>query len=299
MPRPPSPLPHSLAGRAFTTAQALGRGVTTSRLRSSDLRHPFRGVHTPRAPAATVDLAHAYAARMPEHEMFSHTTAASIHGMRMPDGFAELGLHVAARAPHRAPRSRGITGHQCDVTSVTVDGLRLASPIDTWVQCASILGLDDLIVMGDGLIKRHSPTATLAQLESHVGSLRGDRGLRMLRLALSEMRPRTDSARETTLRLLIVRAGFPEPEVNGRILNEYGALIAHGDLVFREQRVVLEYDGGGHREKRQYFRDIYRLDDIMEERWRVIRVDNDLLNRPVTLFAKLRRALESRPDRAR
>ncbi|MBG6055038.1 hypothetical protein IWX81_001449 [Salinibacterium sp. CAN_S4] len=294
MPKPPSPLPHRLAGGPFTTAQALESGVTASRLRSSDLRHPFRGVNAPRAPASIVELARAYAARMPRHELFSHTTAAGIHRLRMPDGFAEHTLHVAACEPHRAPRSRGITGHQCAVTPVTVDGLRLAPPIDTWVQCAGMLGLDDLIVMGDGLIQRHSPVATLGQLESHVGLLRGVRGLRMLRLALPELRPRTDSPRETALRLLIVRAGFPEPEVNGRIHNEYGALIAHGDLVFREQKVVLEYDGGVHREKRQYFRDIYRLDDIMEERWRVIRVDNDLLNRPITLFSKLRRAL--RPD---
>ncbi len=134
--------------------------------------------------------------------------------------------------------------------------------------------------------------ATMAQLELHVDALRGVRGITLLRTALRQMRARTDSPMETSLRLLIVRAGFPEPEVNGRILNEHGALIAHGDLVFRAQKVVVEYDGGGHREQRQYFRDIYRLDDIMEERWRVIRVDKNLLARPATLFAKLRRALE-------
>ena len=292
MSRPPSPLPPGLAGRVFTTAEARESRVTASRLRSSDLRHPFHGVHTLRAPVSIVDLARAYAARMPQHEMFSHTTAASIHRLRMPDNFAELSLHVAALASHRAPRSRGVEGHKSTDTPSTVDGLRVASPIDTWVQCASILPLDDLIVMGDGLLKRHSPIATVDRLEGHVDSLRVVRGVKLLRLALREMRPRTDSPRETVLRLLIVRAGFPEPEVNGRIHNEYGALIAHGDLVFRRQKVVLEYDGGGHREKRQYFRDIYRLDDIMEEQWRVIRVDNDLLSRPVTLFSKLRRALE-------
>ena len=292
MSRPPSPLPHGLTGRVFTTAEAHESRVTASRLRSSDLCHPFHGVHTLRAPVSIVDLAHAYAARMPQHEMFSHTTAASIHRLRMPENFAELSLHVAALSAHHAPRSRGITGHKSTVTPATVDGLRVASPIDAGVQCASILPLDDLVVMGDGLLKRHSPTATIDKLKEHVDSLRGVRGLTLLRSALREMRPRTDSPRETVLRLLIVRAGFPEPEVNGRIHNEHGALIAHGDLVFRRQKVVLEYDGGGYREKRQYFRDIYRLDDLMEEHWRVIRVDNDLLSRPATLFSKLRRALE-------
>jgi hypothetical protein len=43
--------------------------------------------------------------------------------------------------------------------------------------------------------------------------------------------------------------------------------------------------------RRQYLRDIQRLDDLMEEGWRVIRVDKSLPARRATLFAKLRRAL--------
>jgi hypothetical protein len=96
---------------------------------------------------------------------------------------------------------------------------------------------------------------------------------------------------ETVLRLLIVRAGFPEPEVNGPIYNEHGALIAHGDLVYRREKVVLEYEGSGHWTPRQFVRDIQRLDDIMEDGWRVIRVDASLLARRATLFQKLRTAL--------
>lgn len=152
--------------------------------------------------------------------------------------------------------------------------------------------MDDLIVMGDGLLKRFRPLASRTDLELAVRELGGKRNVGALRSALEQVRSRTDSPMETVLRLLIVRAGFPEPEVNGPIRNQYGAVIAHGDLVFRAQKVVLEYDGGGHREERQYYRDIYRLDDIMEERWRVIRVDKFMLARPVALFDKLRHALE-------
>jgi very-short-patch-repair endonuclease len=71
-------------------------------------------------------------------------------------------------------------------------------------------------------------------------------------------------------------------------------VITHGDLVFRAQKLVLEYDGGVHRQPRQHFLDIYRLDDIMEEGWRVIRVDKYMLASPLTLLAKLRRALATR-----
>jgi very-short-patch-repair endonuclease len=86
--------------------------------------------------------------------------------------------------------------------------------------------------------------------------------------------------------------GFPEPEVNGLIYNSYGAEIAHGDLVFREYRTILEYDGGQHRvSDRQFSIDISRLDALMEEGWRVIRVDKSLLARRATLVGKIDTAL--------
>jgi hypothetical protein len=222
MPRPPSPLPRSLARRPFTTAEALALALPASRLRTADLSRPFHGVRAHGAAVTLVELAHAYAARMPEHELFTHTTAASIHGMRMPDNFAETLLHVSTTPTHLEPRSRGVVGHRLKLRpgAMMVGGRRTARPVDAWVQCASILALDDLIVMGDGLIRRHGAAATMAELERHVGSLHGLRGIIRLRLALAEMRSRTDSPKETTLRLLITRAGFPEPEVNGEIRNE-------------------------------------------------------------------------------
>lgn len=293
MTRPPSALPPSLRDRPFTTVQARDSRVPAFRLRAADLSRPFHGVRATGDTASLELLVHAYAARMPPHELFSHTTAARIHGMRMPEGFGQRLLHVSALPPHSRPRARGVIGHRTSVSPVMVGELRVARPVDAWMQCASILSLDEMIVMGDGLLRRHSPLATRAELERRVAAEHGTRGVILLRAALEQMRPRTDSPRETTLRLLVMRAGFPEPEVNGVIRNEYGAVIAHGDLVFRAERVVLEYDGGGHREKRQYFLDIYRLDEIMEERWRVIRVDKYLLAHPAVLFAKLRKALKS------
>jgi very-short-patch-repair endonuclease len=94
------------------------------------------------------------------------------------------------------------------------------------------------------------------------------------------------------LRLLVTQAGFPEPEVNGVIVNSLGAPIAHGDLVFRGFRTILEYDGGHHREdERQFNVDIDRLDQLMEEEWRVIRVNKSLMSRRATLIGKIETAL--------
>jgi len=146
--------------------------------------------------------------------------------------------------------------------------------------------------MGDGLLSRFKPWASMVGLAEAVSQAAGCRGAAILREALASIRPGTDSARETMLRLIVVRAGFPEPEVNGPIVNRYGATIAHGDLVFREKKVILEYEGRHHADdERQFSIDIARLDELMEEGWRVIRVDKHLMAARATLFGKIETAL--------
>jgi hypothetical protein len=208
----------------------------------------------------------------------------------MPEGFRELSLHVTSL--NRAPRGAGVIGHRAEQAEIVlIDGLSVLSAVQTWCQLSASLGLDDLIVMGDGLVRRKKPLATVGQLQAAVTGYSG-RGCRKLRETLELLRPGTDSARETMLRLLVIRAGFPEPEVNGVIMNSFGAEIARGDLVFRNYRTILEYEGRQHSEDaRQFAIDIARLDDVMEERWRVIRIDRALMARRSTLLGKIDRAL--------
>ena len=152
--------------------------------------------------------------------------------------------------------------------------------------------VDDLVIMGDGLVSRIRPAADIPSLRAAVARMAGRRGHTRLISALGEIRPNTDSARETMLRLLVMRAGYPEPEVNGVILNSLGAPIAHGDLVYREYRTILEYDGGQHRgDERQFDIDVDRLDALMEDDWRVIRVNKNLMRRRATLLGKVDTAL--------
>jgi very-short-patch-repair endonuclease len=80
--------------------------------------------------------------------------------------------------------------------------------------------------------------------------------------------------------------------VNGVIVNSSGQTIAHGDLVYRAYRTVLEYEGDHHRtDERQFDIDIERLDELAEEQWRVVRVSKGLLPRWATLLGKVDTAL--------
>ena len=165
-------------------------------------------------------------------------------------------------------------------------------PVDTWCAMATLLPLDELVMMGDALVRRQNPFATLEELAVGVRRTSGHRGAKILREALALVRPGVDSPKETELRLRIVRAGFPEPEVNARLVNRYGAFMAFGDLAYRKYRVLIEYDGGQHRDdEAQFHRDIDRLDDVVEEDWRVIRVDKSHLRRRATLVGRIRTAL--------
>ena len=90
--------------------------------------------------------------------------------------------------------------------------------------------------------------------------------------------------------------GLPEPEVNGRILDDDGRFVAFGDLVYRRWRVILEYDGEQHRtDERQFARDVERLDDLARLGWRVVRVSKQ--HRGLRRIQRLRRVHEALIER--
>lgn len=208
-------------------------------------------------------------------------------------------LHVTAIYPNRAPRIAGVVGHQSLTDSCFVTlrpGVRVSTVADTWVALASTLSLDELVIAGDSTVRRKSPLTTLDALVAAVTRAEGTRGVRRARDALALVRPRTDSVKESELRLMIVRYGLPEPIVNFEIRNQFGAFVGFGDLAYPQFKVLVEYDGGHHREdEKQFNRDINRLDDIMELDWRVIRVNKSHVdNRAVGRLAKIRSALIER-----
>lgn len=99
---------------------------------------------------------------------------------------------------------------------------------------------------------------------------------------------------ETVLRLLLVRSGLPEPLVNPAVRVDDDTL--HPDLLYSRWRVVLEYEGDGHRtDPLQWRRDIWRREAFEEAGWRVIRVHrDDLLAEPEQFLARVARVIAQR-----
>ena len=292
MPVPPASLPSGLDAPAFTVGDAMARGVTLRRLRARDLAAPFRGARTREAVEEFESRARALYPLLSVDQVLSHTTAATLHGLPLPRRGEDGPLHVTTLGGGRAMRRDGVVGHRAEARAVEmVRGLSATSPLATWCDLATMLPLDDLIAVGDSLVRRKGPIATTSELVAAVEACQG-RGVRRLREALALVRPNTDSARETLLRLATVRAGFPEPIPNMPIRNEFGVVIAHGDLVWPAEKVVLEYEGEQHAtDPRQFAIDIERINELEDLGWRVIRVDRVLFSTRATLFARLDRAL--------
>jgi hypothetical protein len=293
-----SPLPRELGERPFSTGEASRLGVLPSRLRSRDLHAPFRGVRVPAASSSELSAPEVYAAIMPKEQFFSHITAARLHGLRLPDDPILDEMHVSVWKPNRAPRVSGVVGHA--LTSgkfqrvVELDvGFRVTDVVSTWCALAPSLPLDQLIMVGDSVVRRVKPLAAITDLRAAVLARSGQRGAKKLREALELVRSGTDSRRETQLRLAIVRAGLPEPEVNAVIRNSYGAQIALGDLVFRRSRVLVEYDGGHHQsDLAQYLHDVDRLNDVAQEAWQVVRINKSHMRlNAYPAIARIRAAL--------
>jgi hypothetical protein len=152
--------------------------------------------------------------------------------------------------------------------------LPIEHPVRAWRQCATLWRLDDLIAAADFLISGPEGWATIADLAGEVDVM-GDTRAQLLRRALADSRVGVRSARETRLRLLLVRAGLPEPHINWTLRDAQGAFVAELDLAYPRYRVCAEYDGRVHAEDaRQFAKDADRWDRIRTEGWDLVRVLN-------------------------
>lgn len=279
------------------------RGISEKRLRSRELARPFRGI---RATAVEPDLAgraRQYAPRLRSGQAIGGVAAAALWGLPLPSWCDEaLVTVVVPRGAHR-PRTAGIESVSLVEERFVVqriDELPVTSPVLTLCLLARTLDVDALIVVADALLAPRDryprlrfprPAATPERLAAACRTWRGAPGAERLRAALEEARPGVDSPMETPTRCMLVRAGLPEPEINGEIVVD-GILIAQPDLLYREAKVAIEYDGEQHfADARQRAHDIERDEVLRALGWTVIRVTSAMLAQPWLVVARVRAAL--------
>ncbi|TNM60683.1 hypothetical protein FHN55_18075 [Streptomyces sp. NP160] len=160
------------------------------------------------------------------------------------------------------------TGGDASALLPAWDGLRLQDPVSAWCDLAPGLPHVDGVALGDAVRRHH---ASHEEMQVAVDLRSGCRGARQLRLVLADVRHQVDSPMETEARLLFVSSGLPEPEC-GRWVPDATGRLWQVDMVWFEQRVIVEYDGDVHRLKGQ---DQWRHDEdkrtrLREAGWTVV-----------------------------
>lgn len=169
-------------------------------------------------------------------------------------------------------------------------GITLTSPARTALDLLCWYPIDSAVVATDALAR--ATRLKLADVRMLIERYRGRREIRRARQALALVDPGAESPRETWLRLVLIRAGFPPPQTQIAVRNEYGLVIAQVDMGWEHLRLGLEYEGDHHRtSRRQFNRDIHRYEELREMGWLIIRITAEdvvgsIVHRVGTEFAR-------------
>ncbi len=95
---------------------------------------------------------------------------------------------------------------------------------------------------------------------------------------------------ETRLRWLLLQARLPQPEVQTNLRDRAARFVGRADLYYPAARLVLEYDGGNHRER--MVDDNRRQNLLVNAGYRVLRFTSaDIRSRADVVIGQVRAAL--------
>ncbi|MDJ0315166.1 hypothetical protein [Arthrobacter sp. H35-D1] len=269
----------------FTLGEAEALGISRDRLRGRGFAGVSHGLYRPASWDFELrDAARALCAATPG-AWISHTTAARLHGLILPPWLSDSReLHLSKPRKLAGVRRKGIVGHtvlaHADEVE-TADGLRISTRARTWLDLARALPVPELACIGDQLIRiprpvfegRDTPYATVASLRSMLARHRNLQGIVRAREALELLRVGSDSGPETLLRLAMLDAGLPKPDLQLALWELPGAPSA--DLGYRVRRIAIQYDGGGHLDELQARSDRRRDGAFRNAGWTVLVFDRE------------------------
>jgi very-short-patch-repair endonuclease len=195
--------------------------------------------------------------------------------------------------PHRGQRSRpGLVVHRTSLYPgeiTEVKGLKLTSPLRTAYDLARRGDLVERVVAVDRLANVHRFDPNL--LLNFSARFRGARGNELVPLVLAHADRRAGSPMETRLRMLIVEAGLPRPQVQWVVQDEHSRTAVWLDLAWPERMIGIEYEGESHTAPDQVLRDVGRHTGLVDKGWRIYRyTKREILHRQDLIVSQLTRA---------
>ncbi len=207
----------------------------------------------------------------------------------------------------KRPKNPAIQQTKSQFQVRTFRRLPVLRPVETFLSCCRNLTVEDAVVMLDALLTNKShypglrlhqrPATTMTSLEARLQEVGPIPGIGTARDALALARRRVASPMETRLRLLLVRSGLPEPEVNGIVQSPEGDWSAEVDLLYREAKIAIEYEGAVHRtDDKTFRRDLERERRLRALGYEYVRVTVTAMGEDGSLIADLRALLARRSN---
>jgi hypothetical protein len=160
------------------------------------------------------------------------------------------------------------------------------------------LEIAERVALGDQLIRQPRPSLELrSEPYAYKDGLRllirqhpNMKGVEKARLALEEMRVGADSFPETFLRLALLDARLPEPELQLR-LDPDDRRSPAADLGYRRFRLAVQYDGAPHLTREQQSKDNRRDEAFRSAGWAYFKANaDDLAEGFETMIARIKRS---------
>ena len=138
----------------------------------------------------------------------------------------------------------------------------------------------------------HAKLVTVSKLRAYISKHPRARGIARFRRVVDLAEPQAESPMETRLRVLLVLAGLPRPELQVPIYDDQGRFLGRPDLFYPEQRLAIEYDGGNHRDRLVH--DDRRQNDLVGADRRLLRFTAvDVYEAPDSVVRQVRKLASS------
>jgi hypothetical protein len=253
----------------YTWLDARRRGATRRQILQDGV--PLaRGLYVSRAAPDTLRRrCLAWTRLLPPDAAFGLETAGALWGVPVvPPAAVQVVLRPRPVLPQRAGLEvhvRALDGR--DV--VEAEGLRLSSPAQTFLDLAARLPPDELLAVGDALVRAEhlTPDALADRLA------RADRvkGVVRARATGALLDGRSASRPESLLRAWLLASDLPGPELQVPVLDRRGREVAHADLGYARWKIAIEYEGRQHAAPQQFGPDIDRYSLMAADGWLVLR----------------------------
>jgi hypothetical protein len=290
VPTPPVP---PRVRRPTDRRSARADGITEWQLRHSEILHTSRDTYLPRAAAADLrQRIDAILLGAPASALLSHLTAAAVWGLQVPLVPRDERVHLTV-PPGSRVRSRRDRHVHCSVVPAPetrgLAGLAVTSPSRTWIDLAAVVPVAALLAVTDQMLLRGFPAEAFPRI---LDRSRGRRGVHRARSVLPCADALAGSPMESVLRWLIHEAGLPRPVLQHVIRDDEGSFLGQVDLAWPDHRVVVEFDGDLHRERRVFVNDLRRQNGIVLAGWQMLRFTSaDVLGRPSAVLSMIGGAL--------